>query len=103
MVECRLPKPDVAGSIPVARSKFQLANLLDSNVCTLASLSKAKLPGNCGGYDESYIRGKLELKEENKTKVIVLFTGEQDLAVRSAKAFNRLIRLCGGGPNKEPF
>ena len=37
MVERRLPKPDVAGSIPVARSKFQLANLLDSNVSTLAS------------------------------------------------------------------
>ncbi len=54
-------------------------------------------------YDESYIRGKLELKEENKTKVIVLFTGEQDLAKRSAKAFNLLIQLCGGGPNKEPF
>ena len=27
MVECQLPKLDVAGSIPVARSRFQLANL----------------------------------------------------------------------------
>jgi len=37
--ECLIyfPKLDVAGSIPVARSKFQETNLLDSNVCTLAS------------------------------------------------------------------
>jgi hypothetical protein len=31
-----IPKLDVAGSIPVARSKIQETNLLDSNVCTLA-------------------------------------------------------------------
>ena len=28
MVERQLPKLDVAGSIPVSRSKFQLANLI---------------------------------------------------------------------------
>jgi hypothetical protein len=32
----QLSKLKVASSIPVGRSKFQEANLLDSNVCTLA-------------------------------------------------------------------
>ena len=41
MVERRLPKPDVAGSIPVARSKFQTANLFCSKVSTLAFCSLA--------------------------------------------------------------
>jgi hypothetical protein len=47
MVERQLPKLDVAGSIPVARSKIQEANLTWFAICAFASCPSA---ANCGGY-----------------------------------------------------
>lgn len=44
-----------------------------------------------------------EGRETKKTDAITLFTRDEDLAERVAKAFNHVIKLCGGGPKKEPF
>jgi hypothetical protein len=54
-------------------------------------------------YHELYDRGRLIKKEEQKTNTVALFTGDEELANRAATAFNHLIKLCGGGKNKEPF
>lgn len=53
-------------------------------------------------FKETHSGGRIQ-KDEEKMNRIVIFTADEDLAKRSAKAFNRLIKLCGGGAQKEPF
>jgi len=54
-------------------------------------------------FSETYDAGRfIHRREERKSKLAV-FTGDEELATRMANAFDHLIKLCGGGPRKEPF
>lgn len=42
-------------------------------------------------------------RQEKKSDFIRLLVRDEDLAERVSKAFDHVIKLCGGGPRKEPF
>jgi S1-C subfamily serine protease len=54
-------------------------------------------------YRTTYNDSTRSSSKEMSTDTIGILIRDEELAVRSSKAFAHLIQLCGGGPKKEPF